>query len=277
MLQEMYKQNQTFLATSSYISSITKSRKRGSAKKAEAILFDMYDQYKNGNTEVKPNTKLVTSIIDCWQKSNERDAGDRAEALLNWLIDAHKEGDKNDDSMMPNEFSFASAIGAWARTRKFNKAIRGRAILDKMLELNKSGDISAVPNNYCYTAVINSCAYSEDDELEKQVALRIAIKSYKELISTPEYGIPNQVTFSTIITALRYLTPQSKKRADAIKNIFKLCKEKGEVGDFVLRTLQASLDRDNLREVVGNDAIASNGSVILEELPSAWKQNTVAR
>ena len=66
----------------------------------------------------------------------------------------------------------------WERTRKFNKTIRGRAILDKILELNKSGDISAMPNNYCCTVVINSCAYSEDDELEKQVALRIAIKSY---------------------------------------------------------------------------------------------------
>merc|ERR1712176_137324 len=139
------------------------------------------------------------------------------------------------------------------------------------------GIIKAMPNTYCYTAVINSCAYSENDELEKQLALKIAIQSYKELLSSPQYGKPNHVTFSTFMQALRYLTPQSKKRAEAIKNIFKKCKQEGQVDEFVLRTLQSSLDSDNLLQVLGKKAISNSGSIIVDNIPYDWKRNVDIR
>jgi hypothetical protein len=46
-------------------------------------------------------------VIDSWQRSGERDAGERAEAVLNWLVDRYVEQDR-DESLRPNEFTFAA-------------------------------------------------------------------------------------------------------------------------------------------------------------------------
>jgi len=252
------------------INSITKSGRKGAAERAENILFEMYEEFKNGKIGVKPDTQLVSSVIDCWQKSGDRDAGERAEALLNWLIHIYEE--TGDEELRPNQFSFTSAIAAWAKTRKFGKAIRARAILSRMLKMHKSGAITATPNTHCYTAVINSCAYCENDALEKRGALQIAVETYKELLNS-DYGRPNQVTFSTVITALRNLSPVSEKRAEAIQNVFRRCAQDGQVAEFVLLRLQSALNADQLREVVGDAALSSDGSVDIDQIPDEWKRN----
>jgi hypothetical protein len=168
-----------------------------------------------------------------------------------------------------------TAIAAWAKTRKFGKAIRARAILSKMVEMHKSGAISAPPNTYCYTAVINSCAYSENEELEKRYALQIAVDTYKELIDSA-YGEPNAVTFSTMITALRNLMPASEKRAGGVRTIFRKCADDGQVEELFLRRLQSALNTAQLRELVGDHVISSDGRVDINLIPLEWKRNTQA-
>eukprot|EP00980_Cylindrotheca_fusiformis_P027747 scaffold22549_cov98-Cylindrotheca_fusiformis.AAC.3 len=252
------------------INCIVRSRQPGAAEKAERILFDMYDQYRRGNKDVKPNTKLVTAVIDCWQRSGERNAGERAEALLDWLIEVYTVD--GDESLSPNEYSFTSAISAWAKTRKFGKALRARAVLAKMIQMHKSGAIKAAPNTHSYTAVINSCAYCENDTLEKRDALQIAIKTYKELENS-EYGQPNNVTFSTLITALRHLMPASNKRDAAIKTIFHRCAEDGQVTDTILRRLKSTLSASQLQELVGIHAVSPDGQVYIDKVPDEWKRN----
>lgn len=164
------------------------------------------------------------------------------------------------------------AISAWAKTRKFGKAAKARAILDKMIELNKSGTIHATPNTHSYTAVINSCAFCENDAFEKREALRIAITTYKELLAS-EYGRPNHVTFSTVITAIRNLMPACEKRAAAVKTIFRTCAEDGQVSEFVLRRLMSTLDKDQMGDLVEADAFSADGRIDISRIPTEWKRN----
>ena len=49
---------------------------------------------------------MVSTVIDAWQRSGDRESGERAEALLTWLIDTYKTG--GDESLRPNEFTFAA-------------------------------------------------------------------------------------------------------------------------------------------------------------------------
>ena len=160
-------------------------------------------------------------------------------------------------------------ISAWARTRKFGKAARARAILTKMKELNKAGVISAKPNAYCYTTVINSCAYCERDSIDQGQALRIAIETYKEMLGEEDEG-PNAVTFSTLLTAFRNLMPPDETRAQAVGAVFKKCTNDGYVSDLVLRRLQSSVSRDYLEKLVGKDAILPDGSVDIAAIPPKW-------
>ena len=161
------------------------------------------------------------------------------------------------------------AIAAWATTRKLGKAARARAILAKMIKLHESGIISASPNIFSYTAVINSCAFCENDELEKREALQIAVKTYKESL---KHATPNRVTFTTMLKALNHLLPACEKRAAAIETIFQKCAEDGQVGASVLRMLESTLDPDQLRKVVGIDAVV-NGIVDIKRIPDEWMRN----
>lgn len=157
------------------------ARQRGSsacARRAERTLFDMYRSYKAGETHLKPNTQLVTSCINAWQRSGARDCGERGEALLNWLLSLSKD----DDDFAPSQYTFCcksdawfsflcvrgisvshpplatkAAITAWARSRQIGKPVRARRILDIMLELQEKGELSFVPDAVCYTGVINAC------------------------------------------------------------------------------------------------------------------------
>lgn len=253
------------------VNSISRSEQPGSAEKAEEILHQMYEEYKSGSIAVPPNARLVTSVIDSWQKSGDRNAGERAEDLLDWLLEIYEA--EGIDSLQPNEYTFNSVISAWARTRKFGKAARAKAILNRMVELKETGVITAVPNAHCYTSVINSCAYCEKDSLEKRQALRIAIETYKEMLASGAEG-PNQLTFSTLVAALRNLMPPDEKRAAAIQTVFKKCADDGQVSDLFLRRVQSSLNMDQLITLVGNDVISLEGRVDINQIPSKWRRNT---
>lgn len=130
------------------------SLEKGSAKRAQDVLFEVFEEYKQGSTGLKPNAQMVSIVIEAWQKSGERDAGEHAEALLNWMIAAYQ--DLQDDSFRPNEYIFSSTISAWSKSRKVGKMVRARQVLNKMITLKEQGVVTASPNTYCYTAVINS-------------------------------------------------------------------------------------------------------------------------
>jgi pentatricopeptide repeat protein len=204
-------------------------------QKAEDLLFSMYDEYLAGNQEMRPNTQIVTVIMDAWQKSGLSNAGEKAEALLEWLI-ARYEQDRDED-LQPNEYSFSSAIAAWGKSRKIGKCIRAKRILDKMIDLHESGLLTASPNTVCYTAVINACAYCIEDDMDKREALRVAIETYKNL-EMSEYGNPNHVTYSNLITALRNLLPRGESRDSAVRTVFESAAKGGYVDGTVVQRVQ---------------------------------------
>jgi hypothetical protein len=80
-----------------------------------------------------------------------------------------------------------------------------------MTELYESGRIVSPPDAFHYTNLINCCAYVENDEAEKQTALQIAIGAYKALENS-NTSQPNQITFMSILTALRNLLPPCTQR-----------------------------------------------------------------
>ena len=106
-----------------------------------------------------------------------------------------------------------------------------------MIELHETGKITAHPNTICYTAVINSCAYCENDEIDKKNALRIAVSTFRDLRDST-YAAPNHVTYSMFLTALRNLVQKGPKRSVAIQDVFKTAIQNGCVDEVVLKRLK---------------------------------------
>lgn len=254
----------------SYVTLINTYVRTGNAygtQKAEDTLLELYEKFKGGRTDLKPNSQIISAVIDCWQKSGLREAGEKAESLLDWALGRYEED--QDQGMAPNEYAFASTISAWGRSRKFDKALRAREVLNRMIDLYESGRLHARPNTHCFTAVINSCAYCENDEVEKNAALRIAISTYKDLCAS-EYGPPNEVTFSSLLTALRNLLPVSKERTSAALNVFRSAAKEGLVDNIVVKRLQSLVPKDNLRELFPSDIMSIDGDL---RVPTEWKRN----
>ena len=249
------------------------------AEKAQEALFSMYTEYKEGkNPDLKPNTQLVTTVMECWQRSGSNEAGEQAESLLGWLLTRYEESGYQDDDLCPNEYTFASAIAAWAKSRRFGKAVRARKLLNRMVQLYEAGHVKAGPNTHCYTAVINACAYCENEAVDKRNALKIAIATYKELCAS-SYGTPNKVTYLALLTALRNLLPPGTERTAAVQTVFRNAARDGHVDYQVIRRVQSALTQDELQDLLSAKLVSKKGEVNLGKLPVEWTRNaaTTAR
>ena len=139
-----------------------------------------------------------------------------------------------------------------------------------MSDLYESGTIPAAPNTACYTAVINSCAYTMDETSEKREALKIALETYKEIEQTT-YGQPNRITYATLIAALANLLPPGEQRTSAIEKIFKRCCERGQTDMLVMRRLETTLSREDLVKVCCGAKVGMDGTVA--SIPDKWQRN----
>jgi hypothetical protein len=107
-----------------------------------------------------------------------------------------------------------------------------------MIALQQMGRLDATPNAFCYTAVINACAFCMNDEAEKQHALRIAISTYKKL---KKDGTPNHVTYINMLIALQYLLPPSPQRSTAAIDLFENAIRTGFVTQASIERLKCTL------------------------------------
>jgi Pentatricopeptide repeat domain len=262
------------------------------AETAESALLRLYKEFEELRLdELKPNIQLITTVIDCWKLSGRPDAGDRAEYLLNWALELHNI--HNDPTFEPTAYTFVSAITAWGKSRRLGKASRGRKILERMIELHHAGVLSAPPTTHCYTAVINGCAYCENDEMDKRHALQIAVQTYKDLQSHRSSSLnqhdashrklpaPNEISYTAFLTAVRNLSSDGVKRAAAIFTVFESAITDGMVSDLVLHKVKAALSPEQLGELLrrngGLTVKEQSGAGLdrncIEKIPDSWRRN----
>ena len=145
-----------------------------------------------------------------------------------------------------------------------------------MKSLHHSKIIITHPNIYVYTAVINACAYTERDSLEKREALQIFVDTYKEMINKSDV-VPNHVTFVTVLTALRNLLPADERRFAAVGTVFGKCKEMGMCDCHVMKRLQSVLNSEELKSLVGAERLNKHGVVDMAQIPAEWNCNVQSK
>mmetsp|Transcript_19440 Transcript_19440/g.45439 ORF Transcript_19440/g.45439 Transcript_19440/m.45439 type:complete len:118 (+) Transcript_19440:127-480(+) len=90
-----------------------------------------------------------------------------------------------------------------------------------MKQMHNNGQVESSPNSYCYTNVINSCAYCIQEEEEKKLSLAIAVQTYKEMLKDENAEQKSHHLFDFPETALRNLLPNDDKRTAAVHEVFK--------------------------------------------------------
>ena len=113
-----------------------------------------------------------------------------------------------------------------------------------MLQLYKTREnVDAKPDLITLNSLLNACAFSNaEDEEESAEAVQIAIDAYEMYqAEAPIFGVPNHLTYGTMLMIFNKLLPQNDKRDDLMKNLFYQCCEKGHVSGFVVVSYKKSL------------------------------------
>ncbi len=172
----------------------------GAASRADVILANMIQLYKRDtvtNADLRPNTHVFNSLINCWSKSNEEHAASRAEEVLMAMSSEHEKGTP---SIKPDSLSYTAVIDAWAKSGYSGAALRAEALLNKMELKYMAGDADLKPTTYTYNAVIHSLAKSG----EAQAASR-AEKVLQNMVNRYRAGgsdvMPTTINFNTVLGA----------------------------------------------------------------------------
>lgn len=150
-------------------------------------------------------------------------------------------------------------------------------MLNRMAELHKAGIIESLPNAYCYSGVLNACAFVvESDDIERRDALETAIATYKEIIDSDDVE-RNKVIFNTAIVAFRNLLPRSEKRTAVLTAVFERCADEGHVDDTVVQRLESALTPPELRAIFGNKIVSDDGKVDTSRMIADWSRKVKSK
>jgi hypothetical protein len=86
---------------------------------------------------IKPNVRSYNAVINAWAKSGRKDAGIRAEKLLERLYELGQS--TGEEEMQPNTVTFTTTIDAWAKSSNRIAPERAEMILNRQLDLYDSG------------------------------------------------------------------------------------------------------------------------------------------
>ena len=82
-----------------------------------------------GNADLRPNTHVFNTVINCWSKSKDRDAASKAEEIFLAMEKLHENGIPG---LKPDAFTYTVLIDAWAKTGTRGAASRAEALLSQM-------------------------------------------------------------------------------------------------------------------------------------------------
>ena len=180
------------------IDSFARSESKDAGAKAEAVLLEMIRLYEAGNNNICPTTATWNAVMKAHSKSGQRDAGERAMALLNRMKDVHVSGSSSE--IKPDATSFSTCIDAFGNSGDRNAGYRAEELLAEMDELHRVGDSSMRPSLVCYSAAISAWARSRaKDAGHRAEAL---LERMQEMHSEGDDQIrPNEQCYGAVLDA----------------------------------------------------------------------------
>jgi pentatricopeptide repeat protein len=151
---------------------------------AEALLREMHDTFlQTGNMDIRPTIQSYSVVISGIARSRRKDAGERAERILEQIQKMARSGDLDKP---PDVILYNAVLDCWAKSSsKPETASRAVAFLEKMR------DDKIVPDVISYNTIIHCLAQSgraRDAELM--------------LDQMKEAGVyPNSITYNTLLAA----------------------------------------------------------------------------
>ena len=151
---------------------------------AEALLREMHDTFlQTGNMDIRPTIQSYSVVISGIARSRRKDAGERAERILEQIQEMARSGDLDKP---PDVILYNAVLDCWAKSSsKPETASRAVAFLEKMR------DDKIVPDVISYNTIIHCLAQSgraHDAELMFDQMKEVGV-------------YPNSITYNTLLAA----------------------------------------------------------------------------
>jgi hypothetical protein len=164
---------------SSFSLSITAFANTGQPDKSMEIIQWMLSSFKSKDSLIPaPNRTCFNGLLHAWAKSGQKDAGEKAEQVLEWMQQLHET--ENLDTQ-PDEISFASCINAWAQSPGRDSPLRAESMLRRLMTMEKSGS-GIKPTLSAFSSVMNAWARSDREDAPAKVEAILQI--VEEISST---------------------------------------------------------------------------------------------
>lgn len=195
------------ISYNSVITAWARSNERGSARKAEDLLRNMYEFYNNESgldISCKPDSRSFNAVINAVARSRDKNCADRAKFLLDEMGRLYDEGDTD---LLPDALTFGAIINAYANSLEAGSSDKAAQLLMHMESLYQLGFENAKPTTFVYNACMNAfakdpliCVRGGFSRAEKAEQLLDSMeKRYNE---EKDWRIkPDIISYSTVINA----------------------------------------------------------------------------
>lgn len=236
------------------------------AQRAQEILSYMKGIAESGRNEVQPNWETYAKVIETVAKCRHCKI-ESGPAKATYLLEEMEENyeSTNDESLAPSRFMYNLVIDAWAKSGYHEAPFKAKALLEKM-HISCKTNKKMVPDVYSYTGVIDACAHTSPSSRKnfKRKIYDIARETFDEMSASKKSSLmPSHVTYGTMLQASANLLPRGQKRNNVVRDIIKLCKKNGQMGNIVItRLLQLCDGSGFVRELLEGEN--------KKDLPHEW-------
>jgi pentatricopeptide repeat protein len=184
------------------------------AEKAEQLLYHMLALAKNGDEGTNPDSFSFNAVINAFTRSTMRDAGKRAESVLDRFLEHSEEFPK----VQPDARSFTNIIAHYFRCKGLLDApYRAEYVLNRLVSLYKSGHKYLSPNVFAVTTVIDTYAQHEHpDAGECAERLLRLIRKLRDDFGANELEVNSSVMNSVLNAWASCGDDNAGRRADAL-------------------------------------------------------------
>jgi hypothetical protein len=148
------------------------------------------------------------------------------------------------DAINPDTRSYVAVIKCISQSSDSKKARKALEVFNNMVASYQSGNKAAIPNVFAYSAVLNSCAFTFGNDIERQDAMDVAVEIMAG-ISKSRTANANHVVNASFLKACASLLPyEDARRWPIVETMFKKCCRDGQVGEVVLRQLKFAAPSD---------------------------------
>eukprot|EP00980_Cylindrotheca_fusiformis_P007024 scaffold1475_cov111-Cylindrotheca_fusiformis.AAC.3 len=203
--------------------------------RAEALFRKLFELHQSGWDRCKPDVVIFASLIQCWGKSEQRGAAEKAESLLRKMQQlANEEGETD---MVPDTICWNLAIQSWSRA---GNGERAEALFKEMLAAYiRDRDDRQKPNIITFTAVLSGWAKTRFYRHAPKRAEQL-LEQMEKLHESGALDVkPNCVSYSILLDCLAY----SKKQSSA------------EKAERILQKMKQSDDHDFHPNVISYNSV----------------------